>query len=710
MNRALILLALLASVGGAQTPQFTVSYVLADGVPHPLANTLAFPATDINQSSTATIYVLNQGTAPGTVNGIAITGSAFRITGAPPLATSIAGGQFLSFSIVFTPTQPGAFNGTFSLNLSGAASSVALSGSTPSSSISLAYIDPNTNNVLSLSDGSALPFPDTAVGAGSTVGLVIANSGAGTGVVSAIALSGSTGSVFQLANVPALPAAVAPAQQLRFGILFSPPKQQTFSAVLSVTVNGKVLNINVQARSIGPAFTYTYGAGSAAAVAGSTITLADTSVGQTLAIPFSVTNGGTADGQIGSIGVSGAGLSLANLPPFPLTLHPGDTQRFTLTFAPTQPGAVSGRLIVGNDSFTLNANAIGSQLTFTFSSGSSAISVANGGTVIFSPLPVGGSEGLNFTIQNTGTSEATITSIALASPGNTFTLPQLPSLPLTLATGATVSFLIGFSPGDTGSLTATLRIDGNSFVLSGAGTQPPSLPAYQLQVTPATPQPAQQPQLALTLAAPYPLPITGTLTLTFLSSVFTDDPAIQFAAGGRTVGFSIPANSTQAVFHGSPSMPLQTGTTAGTIVVTPAFGLAGGFNLTPPSVDTLNLTIPQMAPQVQAANIVSETLNSFSLVLSGYSTTRGLNQISIDIAGKPGSSFASSHLAIDVSAAAASWYRSTGAATTGGAFLVAIPFNLQNGSTADDLVHLIQSLSVTVTNGIGASNAVTAVP
>jgi hypothetical protein len=710
MNRVLILLALLAPLGVAQTPQFTISYVLADGVPHPLANSIAFPPADINQTSTATVYVLNEGTGPGNLNGISVTGSAFRITGAPPLLAPIAAGSYLSFSIVFAPTQPGTFNGTFSINLSGAAASAALSGSTPPSSVSLAYIDPNTNNVLGLSDGSALSFPDTAVGAAATLTLVIANTGSGTGIINAIALNGSTGSVFQLANVPAVPATVAPAQQLRFGILFSPQKQQTFSASLAVTVNGKLLNINLQARGIGPLFTYAYGPGSAAAVPGGAVTLADTPVGQTLNIPFSVTNSGASDGQITAISVSGAGLSLSNLPPVPFTLHPGDSQNFTLTFAPAQPGPVSGRLIIGNDSFTLNGNAIGSQLIFTFSSGSAAISVANGGSVIFSPLAVGGTESLNFTIHNTGTTTATVSSIALADANTTFALPQLPALPLSLATGATVSFPVSFAPGSTGSLTATLRVDGNSFVLSGAGTQPPSLPAYQFQLTPTAPQPAQQPQLSLTLAAPYPLPMTGTLTLSFISSVFADDPSIQFASGGRSVAFSIPANTTQALFNGSPSIPMQTGTTAGSIVVTPSFVLRTGYNLTPASLDTLNLTIPQMVPQFQTATIVSETLTSFSLVLSGYSTTRGLTQIAIDIAGKPGSSFASSHLAIDVSAGAASWYRSTNSANTGGAFLVSIPFNLQNGSTGDDLVHLIQSLSVTATNGIGVSNAVKAVP
>src|SRR5205823_6180639 len=105
-----------------------------------------------------------------------------------------------------------------------------------------------------------------------------------------------------------------------------------------------------------------------------------------------------------------------------------------------------------------------------------------------------------------------------------------------------------------------------------------ALPSYQFQGPSGTQQPAQQPSIGLTLASPYPLALQGTLKLSFVSAVFTDDPAIQFASGGRTVNFTISANSTRAQFiSNATSMPLQIGTTAGTIVITPSFSTAASI-------------------------------------------------------------------------------------------------------------------------------------
>ena len=42
--------------------------------------------------------------------------------------------------------------------------------------------------------------------------------------------------------------------------------------------------------------------------------------------------------------------------------------------------------------------------------------------------------------------------------------------------------------------------------------------------------------------------LAAILTLAFNSEVFSNDPALQFAIGGRTVDFIIPGASTQAVF------------------------------------------------------------------------------------------------------------------------------------------------------------------
>jgi len=314
---------------------------------------------------------------------------------------------------------------------------------------------------------------------------------------------------------------------------------------------------------------------------------------------------------------------------------------------------------------------------------------------------------VQFSIQNTGTSAAAISSINLATAGTSFTLEQLPAMPFNLDPGTTMTFTIGFTPGTTGSLTATLRINTASFTLSGNGTQPAALPSYQFQAPSVTPQPGQQPAIGLTLAAPYPAAINGTLTLTFVSSVFTDDPAIQFASGGRTTTFTIPANSTQALFNGNSSIPLQTGTTAGKIVITPSFAMQGGFDMTPSSPSPLSITIPQTAPQLLSATLASPTTTSFTVVLNGFSTTRALTQLDVNITPKSGVNLSATHLTIDVSTAAASWYQSSASQTAGGTFLAAIPFVLANGNSTDDLVHKLQSLSITATNQTGVSTSVT---
>src|SRR5581483_3783490 len=56
----------------------------------------------------------------------------------------------------------------------------------------------------------------------------------------------------------------------------------------------------------------------------------------------------------------------------------------------------------------------------------------------------------------------------------------------------------------------------------------------------------QQPSFNVQVSGAYPAPITGTLTLTFTPdpTVGVDDPAVQFANSGRTLSFTIPANTT----------------------------------------------------------------------------------------------------------------------------------------------------------------------
>lgn len=699
--------------GTATTPSLSASYALADGNVHALSagTVITFPAIDIGATATAAVTISNQGTGSGSVTNIAVAGSTFRLTGLPLLPASVGPGQNLTFTIVFSPTQSGSYSGTFSLTMSGASISGQLSGSTAASNLTLGYIDPNTNNVGSLSNNSTLQFPATVVGSPTTITLVASNSGQGTGSINSLSISGDAASAFQLLSVPALPAAIPPAQQLRFAVRFSPPQQQTYGATLTVNINGQNLTIALSGQGTGPTYTYAVASpGASTPVAsGSTITLANTAVGQTTTVTISVTNNGSASGQIAGVSVTGAaGLSLSNLPVFPVTLASGATQQFTLTFAPIQPGSVSGTLSIGSDSFTVVSSGLGPLLTYSYASSAGATSLAAGQVAIFSPIAVGSSESLSFTIQNTGTTAATVSSIGLAGPSAIFALQQLPSLPFNLNPNAGVTFAIAFLPNATGVLTATLAINTTTFTVSGTGTQPAPLPTYQFQGPSGNLQPASQPTVGLTLAAAYPLALQGTLTLAFTSAVFTDDPSIEFANGSRTISFTIPANSTQAMFSGSvTSVPIQTGTTAGTIVITPSFAISGGFDVTPPSPGVLSLTVPRAAPQLLSGSITSETLNGFTLVLSGYSTTRVLNNFAIQITTNQGVTLSTNHLSVDVSTSSAAWYQGAASQAFGGSFLVAIPFTLQNGSSTADLVHMLQSLSITAVNDVGTSSGTT---
>ncbi len=697
--------------GTGTAPSFTAGYTLPDGNARALANgtTISFPAADINTNTTATVTILNQGTGPGTVNGVTITGNGFRASGLPLFPAVVGVGQSVTFAIVFAPTQGGSFSGTFRIDLSGGLSiSGVLTGSTAPSKMSLSYLDPATNSLIPLRDGGSLPFPNTVTGSASNVTLVVTNTGSGTGFVNAITLGSGASPTFQLLGLPTFPVTLGPSMQLTFGVRFAPQQQQAFSATLVCNLDGSLATINLSGTGTASQFTYTWSdqTNTTALLPGGSLAVANTAIGQTSSVSVSVTNTGTADNQISVLGVTGQGLSLTGVPTLPVTLHPNAPLRFTVNFTPAQPGPVTGLLTIGIDTFTVTSIGLGPQLVYSLSNSAGNTAISPAGTIVLTPAPVGSNTSAQVSIQNTGTSAATISTITIAAPSSIFILQNLPALPLSLAPGATIGFAIQFTPTDTSTATATLLINNANFTLAGTGTPPAPLPSYAFQGPNGTQQAAQQPSVGLSLLSSYPLPLSGQLKLTFVSSAFTDDPSIQFATGGRTVNFNIPANSTQALFNGgATSIPFQTGTTAGTIVITPSFALAGGFDLTPSSPAPLTLTIPASAPRLLTATVTVLSLTTFTVTLTGYTTTRTLTQLDCQLTPKAGYNLLPNRVTVDVSAPATSWFQSTVSQGFGGAFLLTLPFVLQNGSSTDDLVHLLQSLAITATNDAGTSSA-----
>ncbi len=205
---------------------------------------------------------------------------------------------------------------------------------------------------------------------------------------------------------------------------------------------------------------------------------------------------------------------------------------------------------------------------------------------------------------------------------------------------------------------------------------------------------ADQPKLNLTLTNPYPVDLTGVLTLTFTpASGSVDDPAIRFSMGtenGRSAKFTVPANSTV-----TPNIALQTGTVLGRIQVTLVL-TAGGAVVTPTSVQPITMT-PVAAPPVLTA--VTSTLNGsvFTVTVAGYSNTRDLSQANFHLTASGGPTLSNPDISIPVANLFTPWYSSTNSTQYGSTFLYTQTFNLSDDFTG------ISKVSVTLVNSVGTS-------
>ncbi len=228
----------------------------------------------------------------------------------------------------------------------------------------------------------------------------------------------------------------------------------------------------------------------------------------------------------------------------------------------------------------------------------------------------------------------------------------------------------------------------------------PTLPAVTIGGLPASSGPDQQPATTISIASAYPVDITGTATLAFASSVGGDDQTIQFGTGGRTVNFTIPAGSTQASFSGKSSVPVMTGTVAGTITITLDL-MASGTDVTPTPPPTATITLITTPAFIQHVQFGSATPNGFSVVVSGFSTTRDMVSGSFQFAPSTNATLASATVTVPLSTGFMTWYSNTASNAFGSQFQLTVPFTTQNGPSAD-----IVAVTVTLTNSKGTSSPV----
>lgn len=203
----------------------------------------------------------------------------------------------------------------------------------------------------------------------------------------------------------------------------------------------------------------------------------DTRVGtQSAEKSVTVRNSGGAPLRVSKVSVGGTDASAFELVSQSCTggtIAPGGTCRANLRFAPTAPVAASATLTVASDApdgphvATLSGRGIQSEVTLSPAS------------VSFPNTPVGGqSAPRTVTVENTGTADLHVSSVALAGPSpGSFSIVSLSCGGAPVPPGDSCTVSLRFTPRAKGPVSATLQIASDApgspdlAALSGRGTQ-----------------------------------------------------------------------------------------------------------------------------------------------------------------------------------------------------------------------------------------------
>jgi hypothetical protein len=220
-------------------------------------------------------------------------------------------------------------------------------------------------------------------------------------------------------------------------------------------------------------------------------------------------------------------------------------------------------------------------------------------------------------------------------------------------------------------------------------------PADVTVSVPSTIGSGEQPGITIVLNNPYPSDLAGALTLTFAPQAANgvDDQAVQFATGGRTANFTVPAGSTTI-----PPVAVQTGTVAGTITVALAL-TTGGVDVTPPGVSPITLVIAPAAPVIKSVKFTNDSTGLITVAITGFSNTRDMTQATFIFTGSGAQSLGSAQAQIPVSSLFSPWYSSSTSDPFGSQFTYTQNFQLSKPDAN------ITGVSATLTNSIGTSGS-----
>jgi hypothetical protein len=206
---------------------------------------------------------------------------------------------------------------------------------------------------------------DTAVGALVNVGTAapgdtivtrfhVRNTGSGPAVLQTLSLAGAG---FTIQSAPSLPYTLAPyvglASEAEIDIDFSPTIIASYSATMLVNTTSIALQ-----GTAAPSAVVTVGSSTTPLSAGATVNFGSVDVGSKQAETFVLTNSGTANINVATLAVSGTGFAGPIGLFAPVSLNPGQTASFQVSFTPKSGAAAQGVLTVDTRTFNLTGQGL----------------------------------------------------------------------------------------------------------------------------------------------------------------------------------------------------------------------------------------------------------------------------------------------------------------------------------------------------------------
>jgi hypothetical protein len=453
-NAIVVVLALAALVGcqgfssgklGSQgTGQSPVAGVLSAA-----PASISFGNVQVGTSQTQSDTLSNTGGTSLTVTQQAVSGPGFSTSGLSfPL--TLAPGQSATFSVIFSPQSTGVASGN--LALTNDSSTTPLNIALSATAVAAGSLTGNP---------TSFTFSNVLVGASQTQTETLKNSGGESLTITQAALTAAGFSYTGLS----LPLTLAPNQSTTFGVVFSPTTAGAANGTLSITLSGSstTLDVALSGTAVLPA-TLT--------ATPSSLTFTSVQVGKNQTQTETVQNTGGVSATISQASVAGTGFSISGLAA-PVTLAPGQSTPFSVTFTPQSAGNFTGSVAIAS-------NASNSSLVVSLSGSATGPTQGQLGvsptTISVGNVTVGSSGTQTGTLSATG---ASVTVSAVSVGSSEFAISGL-SYPVTISAGQSVNFTVTFTPQASGiasvgiSFTSDASNSPTSATVTGTGVAAPA--------------------------------------------------------------------------------------------------------------------------------------------------------------------------------------------------------------------------------------------